>query len=313
MKKLYLIALFALMLLVSLITLAHQPDSHPDTPLYVGFLGDSTTDEYRGSDNRGGEYSSGTYNWMELLVMYRNLHAGAWDYWPEPRREGYEYNWSRSAATTRTLIEQGQHIGLANQVRVGLVDMVIVNIGINDFALFNGNYAAVYNGQISGAALDQKVEQMITDYTTAVDTILEAGDVPVIVTTVGNQSMTPSVLADPRFADPAKRQRVSDTIQRVNEGIIRMADERGLIYFDSEALYLELEPQLQTGFQIGSLTIDFFGIGNEPHNGILGDGTHTGTAISALLSNEYLNLMNQFIEPDIPLLTDEEILAAIGL
>ncbi len=313
MKQRCLIALCALLLLVSPAALAQQPDSPADPPLYVGFLGDSSTDEYRGSDNRGGAYSSGTYNWMELLVMYRNIRAGAWDYWPEPRRQGYEYNWARSAATTRSLIEQGQHIGLANQVAVGLVDMVIVNIGINDFALFNGNYEAVYSGRISGAALDQKVAQMVEDYTTAVDAILEAGDIPVIVTTIGNQSMTPSVLGDPRFADPAMRQRVTDTIERVNEGIIRMADERGLTYFDSEALYVALEDQVLNGFHIGSLTVNFFGVGDEPHNGILGDGTHAGTVINALIANEYLKLMNQFVEPDIPLLTDEEILAAVGL
>lgn len=302
----------ALALVMSCLSVSLAPFSAAQT-LRLGFIGDSSTDEYRGSDNRGGSYSDVTLNWMELLVKYRNISAGEWGQWPEPRRVGYEYNWSRSAATTSTLLQQGQHAGMAEQIADGLVDMVIVNIGINDFAFFDGTYAAIYNGEIAGEALDSKIEQIIADYTTAVDTLLAAGDVPVIVTTIGDQSTSPGVLTNPQYADAAKRQIVTDAIRRTNAGIIRMADERGLKYFDSDDLLASLQTQLQTGLDIGGVSVNFLGAGDEPHNGVLSDGIHAGTLLESIIANKYLSLINELVEPDIPLLTDEEVLQAAGL
>jgi lysophospholipase L1-like esterase len=51
----------------------------------------------------------------------------------EPRNQGYEYNWTRSDATTGDLIATGQHTGLAAQVARGEVNLVVVFIGGNDF------------------------------------------------------------------------------------------------------------------------------------------------------------------------------------
>lgn len=282
-------------------------------PLRIGILGDSTVDEYRGTDNRGGDYRDGTYNWLELLVMLRNFDAGKWDNWPEPRRLGYEYNWARSAATASSLLEAQQHTGLAEQVSEGLIDLVVVSVGVNDFAIFNNQYESVYSGEIAGEALDQKIQGIISNYTTAVDTILATGDIPVIVSTIPDQSLTPSVISDERFADSARRQIVSDAIRRVNEGIVRMANERGLAYLDFDAMYLSLLPLIENGYTIAGANVSLFARGDDPHNGVLGDGIHPGTVVEGIVANKYLELINEVLKLDIPLLTDTEIARAAGL
>lgn len=293
----------------------HSQPSPPTftTPLRIGILGDSTVDEYRGTDNRGGDFRDGTYNWLELLVMLRNFNAGPWGNWPEPRRLGYEYNWARSAATTRSLLEGGQHTGLAKQVSEGMIDLVVVSIGVNDFAIFNGYYEAVYSGGVAGETLDQKINNIISDYTLAVDTILSAREIPVIISGIPDQSLTPSVMSRERFADPAKRQIVSDAIRRANEGIIAMANERGLLYLDFDAMYLSLLPLIEKGFTIEGASIDLFAKGDDPHNGVLSDGIHPGTVIEGIVANTYLELINKALNLNIPLLTDAEIAGAAGL
>src|SRR5215208_7833135 len=67
--------------------------STPSMTAGIGVLGDSTSDEYRADDARGGEYGETTLNWVELLVRNRGLNFGQWGSWEEPRRAGYEYHW----------------------------------------------------------------------------------------------------------------------------------------------------------------------------------------------------------------------------
>ena len=47
----------------------------------VGVLGDSFYDEYQGSDNRGGDYHSVSFNLVELLVLNRDFNLGPWGKW----------------------------------------------------------------------------------------------------------------------------------------------------------------------------------------------------------------------------------------
>src|SRR5688572_25679629 len=99
----------------------------------LGIMGDSNTDEYRANDNRGGSYAATTLNWLEQLVAKRGVQAGSWGTWGEPRRSGYKYNWARSGATAGSMIANGQHTGLAQQITAGEVQYVIIYVGINDF------------------------------------------------------------------------------------------------------------------------------------------------------------------------------------
>src|SRR5688572_27219803 len=105
-RLLWLIAVFTLACNFFALPAFSSADTSSTSPLRIGFLGDSSTDESQGTDNRGGAYAAGTYNWMELLVLYGKIDAGDWGDWPEPRRTGYEYNWSRSGATVSSLLGQ---------------------------------------------------------------------------------------------------------------------------------------------------------------------------------------------------------------
>jgi hypothetical protein len=42
-------------------------------------------------------------------------------------------------------------------------------------------------------------------------------------------------------------------------------------------------------------------------------GIYPGTVLNSILANEYLALINDLVEPDIPLLTDSEVLLAAGI
>ncbi|MCA0453843.1 MAG: cadherin-like domain-containing protein [Chloroflexi bacterium] len=284
-------------------------------PLRLGILGDSGHDEYQGSDNRGGAYHAVTLNWVEQLVKSRGIDVGIWGNYPEPRRTGFAYNWARSGATTASLLAQGQHTGLAAQVAAGQIDIVMISIGSNDFAPYNSNgYEPIYSGSVSGAALTTKINAVISNVTTAVDTIRRARSIPILLITIGDWNNSPLLLNDPRFADPVKRQRVADAIAAANAGLATMARARGVQIIDSQALYTQLVGRVVNGqLIVGGVAIQMFSSGDEPHNGLLGDHIHAGTVLEALIANRLIEAFNNILHTSLTSLSDTEILTNAGL
>lgn len=152
----------------------------------MGILGDSQSDEYRADDNRGANFPSTTHNWVEVLVNERGINVGEWGIWNEPRRSGYAYNWARTGATAASMIESGQHIGLAEQVKNGQVNVVVIYIGANDFSPYitEDGYEAIYNETLSEAQIESKINRFIADVTTAINVIQAAGETQIILVTV---------------------------------------------------------------------------------------------------------------------------------
>ncbi len=286
-----------------------QSESAP--VLHIGLMGDSTIDEYRGTANRGGDFASVTFNWLEQLVRERNISAGDWGDWDEPRRTGYEYNWARSAATGATLLEQKQPEGLAAQVADGKIDLVIMAIGNHDFAPYNPDaYAPIYDGTLTDDQVTDKVNAMIANETTAVDTILAVKKIPIIITTIVDFNLAP----DNKFSDATKRQRVSDAVERVNAGLKAMAKDRGIYVMDMKDYALSMFSRVKDGLlTINGVQINPFTAGDDPHNGLLGDNIHAGTVLGGFIANSYLKLINEAMGTNIPAFTDEEILATAGL
>ncbi|MBI3244198.1 MAG: hypothetical protein HYZ49_18100 [Chloroflexi bacterium] len=280
-----------------------------------GVMGDSLSDEYRADNNRGEPYTATTLNWMEQLVLRRGLNFGEWGARDEPRRAGYEYNWARASATAHSLIESGQHLGLARQVANGEVSHVLMWVGANDFAIWNGTYKEIYDGALSDDALQAKVEGMIADITLAVDTVLAAGPVRMVVVTIPDISITPDTILT--FPNQAGRQRAAGAIAEVNAAVVALADSRDIVVVDANGALAVLQPRFDKlgNIHIGGELINFFAKGNEPHNGRLDDVVgHPGTALSGLLANIV------FVEPfdahyglNITLLSDNEILEDAGL
>jgi len=290
-----------------------RPDSKPITG--VGILGDSSSDEYRADDNRGGPYAATTLNWVEQLVQSRGLNFGPWGTWGEPRRTGYKYNWSRSGATAQSLIDSGAHLGLARQVANGEVSHVFIWIGGNDFATWNNTYANIYNGLVSNAELQARIESIVANISLAVDTVQQAGRVPMVMVALGDRGIAPDAIG--QFPDATKRQRVTDAVNAVNEGLETLAAARGIELIDVNSFAISLRNRIdQNGvMRIGGQAIDLFGYGKEPHMGRLDDDDgHAGTVFSGLIANAlFLEPFNRAYGTGLAPLTDEEILRAAGM
>ncbi len=280
-----------------------------------GILGDSNSDEYRADDNRGGEYAATTLNWVEILVKKRGLDFGPWGTWGEPRRTGYEYNWARSAATAESLISSGQHTGLAQQVSAGKVSYVLVWIGANDFDTWNGTYEEIYNGTLTDANLQAKIDGIVANITTAIDTVLSAGPVQMVVATIADKGVSPEVLAT--FPDPAKRQRVTTAIDKVNAKIQELAHARGIGLADVSQITTALLARLDKSgnLNVGGEAIKFTGKSDEPHFMRLNDSVgHGGTVASGLIANAvFIEPFNRYYKLNIKPLSDEEILESAGI
>jgi hypothetical protein len=288
----------------------------PDLLHGIGILGDSFYDEYQGTDARGGEYRAVTFNLVELLARNRSFHLGAWGDWGEPRRVGYQYNWARSGATSTTMIEMGQHSGLAEHIAAGNVTFVFIGIGSNDFSPYYGDfYERIYNGTMSDDELAQKVAGAIANVTLAVDTVRQAGAQGVAIALFMQWERDPTVPT--LYPDAKRRQRVAQAIETVNEGPRVMAAERGVavvnqIEYGTTMLLPNLDAE---GYlNVGGERIDFLHHGDEPHHSRLADREHVGTVASGLTANYYLiETLNRSFGQAIPPLSEEEILREAGL
>jgi hypothetical protein len=277
-----------LMMLAAMLPTAVLAQSAPG----IGILGDSASDEYRADNNRGGAYAATTFNWMELLARYRGLDFGPWGTRSAPRRTGYAYNWAISGATSAEVISGGQAAGLAGQVAAGQVSTVVVMVGANDFALWNGTYAEVYDGSVSGTALTGKISGIVSNIRLATETVQAAGPVTIFVATLADRSTTPAFEA--AFPDPVKRQRVTAAIVAVNNALRAMALQRGAVILDVFSLGETLLARIDEygHLDVGGEAISLAEPGDEPHHLVLGDNEHGGTVASGLLANFIIQSLN---------------------
>lgn len=286
----------------------------PDPNLTVGIIGDSFYDEYRGTDSRGGEYAPVTFNLVELLARRRGFNFGPWGEWGEPRRAGYEYNWARSGANTGSMIAEGQHIGLAEQIAAGKVNYVFIGIGANDFSPNYGPYKSIYDGEMSDEELAAKIKGAVKAVTTVVDTVQQAGAKGVAVALFMQWELDPTIAS--RYPDAQRRRRVADAIDAVNAGIKAMAAERGVALVDQTVIAQSMLQSFdsQGNYVIDGEKINFMNKGDEPHHSRLADGSHVGTVMSGITANYYfIDTFNREFGFNIPYLTDEEILQEAGL
>lgn len=309
--KNYLIIFFCLLVFLSICetsVLAAEPVLQG-----IGVMSDSSSDEYRADDNRGGTYSATTLNWVELLVRYRGLNFGPWGSWGGPRRSGYEYNWSLSGAETDTALTNGQHTGLAQQVNSGKVTLAYYNLGINDFAWYRSTFGQIYNGTLSGTALDSYLNAVFNNIRTAVDTINSSGKARVLIALVPDPGVSPSAVQ--QYPDATKRARVTAAVAKVNQSVKSYAQSRNFAVFDTDDIAQSVLSRIdaQGNVDVGGEKIKFAGIGNEPHNGILSDGIHGGTVFEGLYANFWIDTVNASFGTNITKFTDSELLIYSGI
>lgn len=287
----------------------------PAQALGIGVIADSCCDEYRADDNRGGAFGATTLNWVELFAKYRNWDLGRWGVWGGPRRSGYEYNWSRSGATTFDMISNGQHTGLANQALAGKVQLALIFIGSNDFAPYRSDgYSPIYTGTLSGSALQIKLDAVANNIKQAADTLRNAGVQRVAVAGIPDWGMSPNVVRS--FPNATGRQRVTAAVANVNNQIKNyLALHQQSVYIDSDLLAQSLlgGGAANGKLIVGGVEINLLTNGDDPHNFLLADGIHAGTVAEGLTANFIAGYLNTAWGLNIRLFTEEEILVAAGL
>ncbi len=291
-----------------------QPIVQTNKLIGLGILGDSQSDEYRADDNRGANFPSTTQNWVEILANERNVNVGEWGIWNEPRRSGYAYNWARTGATAASMIESGQHIGLAQQVKNGEVNVVVIYIGANDFSPYitEDGYEAIYNETLSEAQIERKINRFIADVTTAINVIQAAGDVQILLVTIPDWGNHIGIKL--AFPLPYKRILVKRVIDETNQRLEKVALEKGIPTVDPNVFFAELTKETPSSKPIiGGTNLEFLYLNNSPENVFLSDGVHTGTAMNGLFANYLLQVLNPYLSTPISPLTDEEILKISGL
>ena len=286
----------------------------PITMKGIAVIGDSQSDEYRADDNRGSNYSGYTYNWVEQLARIRNVNFGSWGTRAEPRRTGYEYNWARTSATTRSMIESGQHIGVADQIQEGKVNVVVIFIGANDFApyLTDDGYEHIYNGELSDPQKISKVDRLVADIKTAVFTLKAAGDVRILLVKIPDWGNHPGIQI--AFPFPDQRQEVSDVISQANAELDTLAQEEDLQTLDPNDFYKQIFNKGGTGkTTVDGITLQRLLLNNDPHNFYLEDGVHTGTVVNGFLANAIVAKLNTMITNKIKPFSEKEIRETAGL
>jgi hypothetical protein len=289
------------------------------TPVF-GILGDSNTDEYRADDNRGqAPYIQQTLSWMEILANVRGMDFGAWsDTWRDAvRRRGYAFNWARSGDRAADMAAD-QAPGLAAQIASGAVDHAIVYIGINDWSPARAWGAEVFDGTLSGSALQDQIDTWIDDvFLNGTDVLIGAGALGVVVVALRNYATEP--YASIAYPDVTARERYITAIDTI---VAQMNTECGarplchLVYrddvwrdgmfahptFDMENFQYSLSGQVIT-----------FALGWDParFSNIDDDVGHPHTTTQGWMANTILEGLNVFLDPhdqSVPLLTEAEML-----
>jgi lysophospholipase L1-like esterase len=315
-KYFNLLLLFLLAASVFILRATYTLESVNAATVRIGIIGDSNSDEYRAEDNRAGStiYAPTTLSWDELLVDKKGFDLGVWGSWGGERRSGYKNNWARSGATSDSMIQNGQHTGLAAQIAAGEVDYAFIFIGSNDFHTWNGTYAEVYNGTLSDVDLQSKVNRIIGNITTAVDTLKQAGSAQVLLTNYADPGTSADFIQ--QFPDATKRQRVTNAITQINQGLSQLATSRTITLIDLSSFGSSLLGRIDANGNIivGGEQINAVVHGDEPHHFQLGDSVgHMGTVGSGILANFFGTALANGNTTLFTPFTDAELLANAGI
>lgn len=264
----------------------------------VGVMGTSKSDAFRGTDNRGGTFSSVTFNWLELLVRLRGFDAGTWGSYAEPRRTDYARNWSRSASHSGSLISGGQHTGLAAQL--DSTTYVILAGGGNDIRPDDPGYERVSYGTIYNDATNPPTyyaDPIVDDVLTAVDTCLAANPAGIMVWDYADLNSDPNIGAS--WPNATNRARVSAVWAEINNQLAVACASRGVFL----AEYGKWSDDLISKYiqDSGSTTLDelfvwnktiTYGLNNDPQYFLIAD-THFGTVANWLLASWVIESLNE--------------------
>lgn len=296
-----------------------QHDCHARSIKGLAIIGDSGSDEYRADNPRGEEYGENTFNWVELLERERSINVGSWGERPEPRRGGYEFNWARSGATSTSMLSDGQHLGLAEQIRNGQVSHVVIQIGTNDFS--EGELGpSIYQGVLAEDEVRKRLDHVAENIGIAVRELKLAGADSIVIMAVKDFLTIELVPETGEVApDPNGRLRITAAYEYLNQRIAEVALEEGVTFFDfNSAIRNELaaryDPNDRDYILVGDERISLAERGNDPRHALLDDQyLHPGTVLSGLIANLFIDELNQVFGLEIEKFSDDELLRFAGI
>lgn len=276
----------------------------------LGTIGDSLSDEYAG---QGFDYAQ---SWTELLASAENVNFGANGSWSEPRRSGYEYNWSRAGATTQAALAAGAHTSLAGQMADNLVSHAVVAIGQDDFLPGRSAYVGIYMqglpvlGGWTTEQIDAYTDTVVANIRTALGTVNDGGKV--VLANLIDFGAAP--LAVGQYSDPARRQLVTDVIADVNSRIAALAAEYRVPLADlagvSAALFGTGASPVAAQTIGGTLFMN--SSGEEPLNMFVADGLHPHTIVQAAYANVILESFAAGYGEKLNPMTEQEMVERAG-
>ena len=274
------------------------------TPPWPGFgaAGDSLTDEYP---------LGVSSTWVELLAATKGINFGPQIDWGAPRNEGYEYNWARLGATSATLLAEGQHIGLAQQMAAGAVNYAVLAIGQNDFAPGTSAYQGIYSGIWTQSQTDLFVDGVVDNIETALNTLVAPGG-NLIMTNVIDFGLAP--VTQLLYPSSTSRARVTSVLEALNNRLEGLASEFGLPLVDTFQLAQDFIGTGSTAAeQIGGVTLQI-ATGLDPHN-VFVDGIHPHTIVQGALGNVFLEAFAVGYGLDVSSIqfSEQELLAVAGI
>jgi len=292
------------------------PTTLQATPVKLGALGDSLTDEYWDSG-----VSTYATNWPALMVLYRGVNMGptaaqaGTNTWGSPRNAGYKYNWAISGATSATLLSAGQHTGLQGQAASDGVLTAVLAIGSNDFNPQSSSaYLSIYYGLWSSAQIQTFVSQMLANIETAIVTVRTAG-VSVVLATLLDPGATPAVVA--ALPTAAYRNRVDAAVQSVNAGLKNLAQKYQaplMDWYGLEKAIFGPNTSLHATLKLGNVSLnlrssDFGPPNSAPTSGFVSDGFHPNTALQGIFANVLLQALASRYDAGLALFSEREILS----
>ena len=244
------------------------------------------------SESEGTAY---TGSWVPYLANQRGFNFGG---------AGNPYNVAIGGAKTNTLLTQGQHTAVQTLVQNGDVDLAYLFIGGNDFFAVGTSIA---DGSLSGPALTTWAQGVVSNINTAVDTVLSAGPLGMVVASMPDVLLTPGGRSI--FDTPVEIDRGTAAVDLVNSLLKAEMLSRGVVYVDltSAMRDINLAPLV-----VGGVPIDVVNASSDPTH-FFQDLRHPAAVGNGLVANLFLEAVNVGFGTTYPILTDLEILTTAGL
>lgn len=300
----------------------------------LGAIGDSLIDEHFDQTEFGTNLGY-SMNGLELMVTQGKIDVGPTGNWGGTRNDGYEYNWALAGSTTTSLLDDNQHINLANQIPVEGITKAVMVVGANDLFPFrpgsNSNYEFVYEGWASQSQIDSIANQAVSNVVLAAQTLKNTG-VDLIVATAPDYGIAPFTKF--YYDDPVRRELVDDVVESWNSvAVQRLTNEVQVPVVDLYSLTKDIwgdHGSENATFELGGVELDLNGTGgvdfadvvddtydpgavtSDTPDAFVHDGIHPNNTIGGLFANVFMTAYNQEFGDSFELFSEQEILDNAG-